>query len=229
MEIILTSKKKLGFVTGTVARSTEDATIGEQWDSCNNMVIAWLHANLSTSIKKSVLFFTTAADVWKHLETRFALSNGSRKYKLNKDLFSVKQNSSSVYDYFTTLNVIWEELDSMNLLPTIVSVTDEVKAFLTAVEKQKGESKLFQFLNGLDEAYGPMRSQLLMMNPLPSVETASSVIQQEESQRQLLSTPKHEFEVSAMFSKGNSGYDITELWCVRSVEEKVTIVTSTGM
>lgn len=46
-----------------------------------------------------------------------------------------------------------------------------------------------------------------MMNLLPSVETASSVIQQEELQRQLLSNPRHDMEMSAMFSRGQTGGD----------------------
>lgn len=150
-EIQLLAKRKLGFVDGSVTRSTTDGVEASQWDTCNNMVISWIHNNISENIKSSVLFINTACDIWKQLEKRFSLTNGSRKYKLNKDLFSLKQNGMKVSDYFTSLSSLWEEIDSMNMLPTISNVTPEVTKLLTAIDVIKEEAKLFQFLNGLDD------------------------------------------------------------------------------
>lgn len=52
--------------------------------------------------------------------------------------------------------------------------------------------------------YTPLRSQLLMQNPLPLVETAYTAIQQEETQRNVLNLSLDYLDVSAMFSKGAS-------------------------
>ncbi|XP_074333914.1 uncharacterized protein LOC141671542 [Apium graveolens] len=100
-EIQLSAKRKFGFFNASIPRSTSDAAEAAQWDTCNNMVISWIHNNISDAIKTSVLFITTASDIWKHLEIRFSLTNGSRKYKLRKDLFNFKQNGKKVFDYFT--------------------------------------------------------------------------------------------------------------------------------
>lgn len=92
----------------------------------------------------------------------------------------------------------------MNEMPKVTTTTSEMTALLKAIQVQKDESKLFQFLNGLDEVFGPQRSQLLMLSPLPSVEMACAAIQQEESQRDVLQNLKNSDEdISAMFSKGN--------------------------
>ena len=80
------------------------------------------------------------------------------------------------------------------------TVTPEVSAFLTVLTQQKEEQRLFQFLNGLDEQFGNLRSQMLMMVPLPSVESACSMLQQEESQRVLFGS--NTFESIALYSKG---------------------------
>lgn len=123
------------------------------------------------------MFLPTARQIWLNLETGFSLTNGSRKYKLNKELYEIRQHAQSVNDYYTSLRVLWEELDAMNLLPVVTSPTPEVTKSLQAIALQQEESKLFQFLNGLDEMYTPQRSHILMITPLPYVESASALIQ----------------------------------------------------
>ncbi|XP_074328051.1 uncharacterized protein LOC141665962 [Apium graveolens] len=103
-EIQLSSKRKFGFVDGTVQRSTDDEALAVQWDTCNNLVISWIHNNVSETIKKSILFISSASEIWAQLEKRFALTNGFRKYKISKDLYELKQNHLSVADYFTQLS-----------------------------------------------------------------------------------------------------------------------------
>ena len=55
MEIILSTKRKLPFVLGTLARPADDPVKGDQWNACNNLVIAWIMNSVSDSIAKSIL------------------------------------------------------------------------------------------------------------------------------------------------------------------------------
>ncbi|XP_074342306.1 uncharacterized protein LOC141679817 [Apium graveolens] len=158
MEINLSSKRKLGFITGTVPMPTDDLSKAEMWEVCNNMVIAWLTYNVSPTIKRSVMYMQNAKDIWFNLEKRFSLTNGSRKYKLSPDLYELKQNSATVTEYYTSMKAVWEELDSLNLLPTVAAPVVDVLKLLEAINLQKEESRLFQFLNGLDEQYNSQRS-----------------------------------------------------------------------
>ncbi|XP_074352095.1 uncharacterized protein LOC141691257 [Apium graveolens] len=145
------------------------------------MVISWIHNNISDSIKECILFVNSVAKIWKSLEQRFQVINGSRKYKLNREIFSLKHNGSSLVEYYTTISTIWEELEDMNVYPVIRTMSGDIQVILKALDVQKQEAKLFQFLNGLDENYNSQRSQILMMSLLPSVKVMCSVIQQEES------------------------------------------------
>ncbi|GJZ31679.1 hypothetical protein Tco_0576726 [Tanacetum coccineum] len=125
-----------------VARAPNAVNV-EMWETCNNLVISWIMSSVCESIAKYVMFIGTASEIWSQLETRFSLSNGSRKYKLCKDMFGISA--------------------------------------ILAMEKQKEEERLFQVLNCLDDCYSAQRTQLLLINPLSSVENACAVIQQEES------------------------------------------------
>ncbi|PWA38047.1 hypothetical protein CTI12_AA574650 [Artemisia annua] len=176
IEIGVSTKRKLGFIRGTVPRSTTDPNLAELWDTCNNMVVCWLIGSVNESIARSIMFIGTASEIWSQLEKRFALSDGSRKYKLNKDTYEITESGGSISEYFTKMKCVWEEIDSINVLPVISVVSQEVSVFLAALNKQKEEQRLFQFLNGLDDHYSNQRSQILMMVPLPSVENSCSML-----------------------------------------------------
>ncbi|PWA94036.1 hypothetical protein CTI12_AA018840 [Artemisia annua] len=84
------------------------------------------------------------------------------------------------------IKCVWEGLDSINVFRLIPEVSQEVLVFLVALSKQKEDQRLFQFLNGFDDHYRNQRSQILIIVPLPSVENAYSMLQQEESQKHCL-------------------------------------------
>ena len=71
---------------------------------------------------------------------------------------------------------MWEEIESLNVLPAITQVATEFKEFLNALQTQQDEQRLFQFLNGLDDSYETHRSHILMQQPLPTVDEAYNVL-----------------------------------------------------
>ncbi|KAL2944541.1 Retrovirus-related Pol polyprotein from transposon TNT 1-94 [Bienertia sinuspersici] len=203
MEIALASKRKLGFVTGIIVRDKSDPVKQEAWDTCNNMVISWILGNVSESIKKSVMFMNTAKDMWRSLEQRFQISNGARRYQISKQIYETKQNGKNVNEYYTEMKILWEELDNLIFYPPLTEINPEVAAYLNAKHQQEEEQKLFQFLNGLDEINGAIRSHLLMHPTLPTADEACCAIQQEEAQRDTLKPVKEEQETLAMYGKAS--------------------------
>ena len=143
MEIHLSTKQKLVFVQGTLTRLTDDPVKAEQWDSCNNLVISRIMNSVCESISRSILYVESAREIWIQLEKGFSLSNGSRKYRLNKDVYLIKQNGGSVSDYYTRIKGIWEELDSMIDLPKVSVANEKIAAFLHAFGRMQEEQKLF--------------------------------------------------------------------------------------
>lgn len=99
---------------------------------------------------------------------------------------------------------LWEEIESINIMPIVTTVVDDIAIFMTAIATHKAESHLFQFFNGLDDTYASSRTQLLMHHPLPTVGFAYATIQQEESQKDLFNIIKT--EVSAMYGRSQIQY-----------------------
>lgn len=81
--------------------------------------------------------------------------------------------------FFSHLKKLWDEYASLVTLRSNNCAT--AKAYVEHNQHQH----LLQFLMGLNDSYGHVRSQILMMNPLPSVNQAYSILSQEESQRNL--------------------------------------------
>ncbi|KAL2939912.1 Retrovirus-related Pol polyprotein from transposon TNT 1-94 [Bienertia sinuspersici] len=181
MEIALSSKRKVWFVIGAEKKEITDSVKAEAWNTCNNMVISWLLASVIDQIKRAVMFNGTAEDISKQLEATYSIANGSRKYQLCKAMYKLKQNNKKITEYYTDFKCLWEEFDALNDYPPITRMNNEMTAHIKSVKKEEDEQKLFQFLNGLKEQYANLRSQILMMSPLPTVNTVCGMLQQEES------------------------------------------------
>ncbi|KAL2931291.1 Kynurenine 3-monooxygenase [Bienertia sinuspersici] len=136
----------------------------------NHMVMAWISNSVSDNIKDCVMFIETAREIWQQLKIRFSRVNGAQKYKLNRAVYHLRQKERPINEYYTKMR----------------KLTDlEINAFIYALNQQKEEQRLFQFLNGLDEDYTWKRSQFLIGSTLPIVESVCATLQQEEAQREI--------------------------------------------
>ncbi|XP_074306337.1 uncharacterized protein LOC141641579 [Silene latifolia] len=201
MELALSAKRKLGYVDGSLSKPHKDEAKIEAWEAGNSLVISWIMQSVSERIKLVIMYTQSVAEIWETLRRRYTVANGSRKYKLNKDTYDISQNNRPIEEYYTELQIVWDELENLNNYPLITKVTDEMKKYFEAVEKQSEERKLFQFLNGLDLEYVNLRSNLLLMNPLPTVDTTVSILLQEEAQTSNAKGNKS-MEASALLAKG---------------------------
>lgn len=130
------------------------------------MVISWLTSSLSPEIAESVQYSDTAESTWKQLNNRYGTVNGTKKFEIKKELASTCQTPLDIASYFNKLKKLWDELEIMG--------SDHAKNCTCAAKhgslKEDEENKVHQFLMGLNEIYVTVRSNILMMNPLPSLE-----------------------------------------------------------
>ncbi|KAF3664944.1 hypothetical protein FXO37_11250 [Capsicum annuum] len=112
--IAFSAKRKLGFINSNCQMSDLASPNFSQWSCYNDIVISWLLNALSNDIADSVIYSTTAKELWDGLDQRFDKSNGAKLFHLQNKLSTLVQENSDVSGYFTNMKRIWDELDSLN-------------------------------------------------------------------------------------------------------------------
>ncbi|XP_073119656.1 uncharacterized protein [Henckelia pumila] len=182
MLLALQAKNKLSFINGACIRPANTCSSQQQWDRCNAIVLSWIMSSVSKDIFNGITYCNTASKVWAYLKERFDKISGSRIFALQRDIVHLSQGSSSISVYFSTMKRLWDEYQSLITLPSCQC------ASATAYLEHEDHQRLIQFLMGLNDTYSHIRSQVLMIDPLPSVNQAYSIVIHEESTRHVLSS-----------------------------------------
>ncbi|KAK3005231.1 hypothetical protein RJ639_016992 [Escallonia herrerae] len=124
----------------------------------------------------NILWTTNAHEVWVDLRDRFSQKNAPRIFEIRRAISNNAQNTNSVSQYYTTLKAYRDELSSYRTPPNCTC-----GAMKTHTELLDSDA-LMDFLQGLNESYASVRSQILLMDPLPSMAKAYFLILQEERQ-----------------------------------------------
>lgn len=117
MLIALSAKNKIGFVNGCVEKPSKDSPDLRCWERCNDMVISWILNALVKDISDSVLYNSTAKEIWTELEQRFSQSNGAHLFQLQRDLSQITQGNFDIATYFTKVKRLCDELNAIDVLP----------------------------------------------------------------------------------------------------------------
>ncbi|XP_017972387.1 PREDICTED: uncharacterized protein LOC108661090 [Theobroma cacao] len=153
--------------------------------------------SISPPIASTVFYIRKASEVWETLKERFSQPNDARICNLQFNLYNMSQGTRSVYAYFIELNCIWEKLRNYRPLPHCSCGKCNSACFQTYIDQYQKDS-VFRFLNGLNESFSTLRSQILMMKPFPLLNEAYNLVIRDESQRNLYLHTMPIIESSAM-------------------------------
>ncbi|XP_010424302.1 PREDICTED: uncharacterized protein LOC104709375 [Camelina sativa] len=195
MRIALDSKRKLGFIDGSLPRPDESDSSFPLWSCCNNMVKSWLLNSVSPEIYRSILRMKDASDIWRDLYSRFHMSNLPRTFNITQEIQDLRQGSMSLMAYYTKLKTLWSTLETTEEInePCICGKVDRLQ--------QKAErAKIVKFLAGLNESYATIRRQIIMKKVLPSLAEVYKILDQDDSQKGFsnLNVAPSDFQVSEM-------------------------------
>ncbi|XP_009758717.1 uncharacterized protein [Nicotiana sylvestris] len=195
MLIGLSCKNKLGIINGTFAKPNENSPLYEPWCRCNDMVIAWILNNLETEIRESIMYTESAQKLWKEIEQRYGKPNGTKVFQIRKELDSISQGASIIPSYFNRIKKLWDELAYSISYPECTCGCKE------AFQKLEEEQKVHQFLMGLNESYSGARRDILLMKPLPDIDSVYAMLIEDESQVEVQpSNPTFNSDLTSFFS-----------------------------
>lgn len=124
----------------------------------------------------------TATEVWEDLRERFSDADPFRLSDLIEEIHSIKQGNLTVTEYFTNLKILWDELLILRPLP---SCSCEPKCKCGMIDRFKNyveEDYVIRFLKGLGEGYSHVKSQILMMSPMPNIKKTFGMVLKHERQ-----------------------------------------------
>lgn len=101
---------------------------------------------------------------------------------MKQEVYALKQDSKYVSEFYSTFKILWEELEIYMPIPTCSLRT---RCSCDAMRKARKNHKILnaiRFLTDLNDNFAMVKSQILLMDPLPDMNKMFSLVLQYERQ-----------------------------------------------
>ncbi|CAN1331762.1 hypothetical protein LINPERPRIM_LOCUS35463 [Linum perenne] len=174
--VALSIKNKPQFINSTSSIPDLNDVSYPAWNRCNFAVLSWMLNSVSEDIAQSLISYDKASLAWNDLKQRFNQCDAIRIADLQSRIASCDQGEATVTQYFTNLKVLWEEY--LQYRPVPVCDCDPTPRVML----YQDQDYVIGFIRGLNDAFDVVRSQLLVMDPLPDINTVFKCVVQVERQ-----------------------------------------------
>ncbi|XP_019429942.1 PREDICTED: uncharacterized protein LOC109337416 [Lupinus angustifolius] len=182
MRRALLSKNKYKFVDGYIRIPKTSDPEYDTWERCNTMVASWITRTLNPQIAESIVNIDSAQELWQDLRDTFSKGDYFRISNLLQEVHSTKQGDRDISTYFTALKTFWEDLESLRQLPTCTCDIQCKCNLVKRIKENREPEYVICFLKGLNDQYHTSKSQILLMEPLPTINKTFSLVIQAEGQ-----------------------------------------------
>lgn len=172
------------------------------WKKVDSTVLSWILTSLSKELNATFVHTETSKQLWDIICQRYGENNGPMKYKIKRELRTLTQGTSTVVEYFNKFTKLLDELACV--IPDIHCDCDKGQI----VAKEYMEDRVYMFVIGLNESYDTLKNQFMLLEPLPSLDKAFSMILVAERQRSLNVVFGEHLESPALPVKSNVPYKI---------------------
>ncbi|WVY93987.1 hypothetical protein V8G54_033075 [Vigna mungo] len=160
MVVALETKNKERFIDDTLSCPPPTDPLHEAWRRSNRMVV------LAHLVDDS---FDQAIYIWRDLKDRFSHADKFRISDLQDQILACRQGDLSVSEYYTKLKILWKELELYRCVLTYTCSTQCACGLLSKLHKEQEDDYVIRFLRGLNESYAQVHSQIMILDPMPSI------------------------------------------------------------
>ncbi|XP_057540778.1 uncharacterized protein LOC130818633 [Amaranthus tricolor] len=171
--------------------STNDP-VYSQWIKRDSIVISWILENIDSDLVNQYLDFPTAKALWQGIETLFSSGrDGLQIFDLTVKANKIQQGTDTIETYYSKLLMVWKEIDRRQ--PNPMKDPGDIVIYNQLIQK----NRLYQFLAGIHQTFDKDRRDLLLLDPLRTVEEAYASIRREILRRGIMKTePSSDLETS---------------------------------
>ena len=151
------------------------------WKAKEASILGWMLRSMTPEMRRDFMYCSSVKELWEDIQQ---YSEDQIRhwciYELYGQAAKTRQGMDNVMQYSSKLKAIWRKIDY--LWPTQNPQSVEREYILM--------QRLFAFLNGLNDVYETVRSQLLHREKLPSLEEAIGGIRQAECRLRVTTEPQ---------------------------------------
>lgn len=151
---------------------------------------------MEKDIWNSMKYANTSKEIWDDPEERFGKESAPHAYEIKQVLTVVRQDNVVVSAYFMKLRAISDKISSVSPIPRYTCgkcTCDLRKRLLESKEKEW----TYEFLMGLDDVYGIIKTQILCSKPMLTPGTTYHLVVQDEQQRNITASRKTSIDAAA--------------------------------
>ena len=127
------------------------------------------------------LDYPTVKTLWNGIETLFSSGrDGLQIFDLTVKANKIQQGNESIERYYSKLITLWKEIDRGQ--PNPIKDPNDIIIYNRLTQ----QNRLYQFLAGINDSFDKDRRDLLLEDPLPTVEEAYSSIRHETMRRGII-------------------------------------------
>ncbi|XP_078154779.1 uncharacterized protein LOC144550675 [Carex rostrata] len=204
VRLYVKGRDKMKHITGNPSPPLPTDPLFQRWDMDDAVVKGWLINSLEPKLQNTFIRYPTAKEVWDTIATTFYDGNDKAQvYNLNKRVTRLKQSGKTVEEYYHELQGLWREIDYRRPNPMVHA--EDISKFNEFVQ----ESRVYIFLDGLDDRLDNVRAVILQMASFPSVEQAYAIVWRETSRQGVMLKGEEGMGSSiAMMSQGYKRFEV---------------------